>query len=51
MRRIDKLSKSVPEILESELLRRVSFSADEIARCKDNITPRKSNVDKREREN
>ena len=47
-RRIDKLSQSIPEISESELLRRVSLSADEIARCKGNTTPSKSNVNERE---
>ena len=47
-RRIDKLSISIPEIPESELLRRVSLSADEIARCNGNTTPRKSNVNEGE---
>ena len=46
-RRIDKLSKSIPEISESKLLRPVSLSADEIARCKGNTTPRKSNTKRR----
>ena len=47
-RRIDKLSKSIPEIPESELLRRVSLPADEIDRCKGNTTLRKYNVNEGE---